>query len=143
MLFLFDMKDHWKISGKIIRGAKQGAYFTQLDWVQKQCQQKLGFRPYPGTLNLEIATENIAKLDTVMARDGIELVSPDSNFCSGLVIPVTIEGIAGAIVAPATDVRVHAKNIIEIISPLGLKDGLEVADGDRVSLTIAGRLEPK
>ena len=39
-------------------------------------------------------------------------------------------------VAPAEDVRVHAKNIIEIISPLGLKDALGVEDGDWVTVTI-------
>ena len=137
------MNKHWEISGKIVSGIKQGAYFTQLDWVQIQCQQKLGFRPYPGTLNLKIATENIAKLETLLMREGIELVSPDSNSCSGFVIPITIEGIAGAMVAPAPEVRVHAQNIIEIISHLRLKDALEVADGDRVSLTIEGRLELK
>jgi CTP-dependent riboflavin kinase len=137
------MKNNWEIIGKIIRGAKQGAYFTQVDWVQKQCRLKLGFKPYPGTLNLEIATENIAKLDTVLAREGIELVSADSNFCSGSVIPVSIEGIAGAMVAPATDVRVHAKNIIEIISPLGLKDALGVDDGDWVTVMIESPLMRK
>ena len=39
-------------------------------------------------------------------------------------------------VAPAADVRVHGKNIIEIISHLGLKDALGVKDGDFVSLIV-------
>ena len=43
-------------------------------------------------------------------------------------------------VAPAEDVRVHAKNIIEIISPLGLKDALGVGDGDRITVTIENLL---
>jgi CTP-dependent riboflavin kinase len=40
-----------------------------------------------------------------------------------------IERIPGAMVAPAADVRVHGKNIIEIISHLGLKGALGVGDG--------------
>jgi CTP-dependent riboflavin kinase len=138
-----DMKDHWKITGKIVSGIKQGAFFTQLDWVQEQCLQKLGFKPYAGTLNLEIVKENMAIIETLQAQEGIELVPPDSNFCSGLVFPITIEGITGAIVAPAADVRVHAKNIIEIISPIGLKDALAVEDGDWVTLTIESPLRHK
>jgi CTP-dependent riboflavin kinase len=130
------MKDHRNITGKIVSGVKQGAFFTQLDWVQEQCLEKLGFKPFPGTLNLEIAIENMAIIGALQAQEGIELVPPDSNFCSGLVFPITVEGISGAIVAPATDVRVHAKNIIEIISRLGLKDALGVEDGDWVTLTI-------
>jgi len=134
------MKDHWKITGKIVSGIKQGAFFTQLDWVQEQCLEKLGFKPFPGTLNLELANENMAVIEAMQAQEGIELVPPDSTFCSGFVFPVTVEGISGAIVAPAADVRVHAKNIIEIISPIGLKDALAVEDGDWVTLTIDSSL---
>ena len=134
------MKDHWKITGKIVSGIKQGAFFTQLDWVQEQCLEKLGFKPFPGTLNMELANENMAVIEAMQAQEGIELVPPDSTFCSGFVFPVTVEGISGAIVAPAADVRVHAKNIIEIISPIGLKDALAVEDGDWVTLTIDSSL---
>ena len=64
----------------------------------------------------------------------IELVPPDSNFCSGYVFPVSVWGISGAIVAPAEEVRVHCKNIIEIISHVRLKDALGLDDGDWVTL---------
>ena len=124
------------LTGKIVSGIKQGAFFTQLDWVQEQCLEKLGFKPYPGTLNLEIAHENMAIIEALNPQRGVELVPPDSNFCSGFVFPITVEGISGAIVAPAEDVRVHGKNIIEIISHLGLKDALGVEDGDWLTLTI-------
>ena len=128
------------LTGKIVSGVKQGAFFTQLDWVQEQCLEKLGFKPFPGTLNLEIANDNMAIMEALQAQEGIELVPPDSNFCSGFVFPITVEGISGAIVAPAADVRVHAKNIIEIISHLRLKDALGVEDGDWVTLTIGSSL---
>ena len=134
------MKDHRKIAGRIISGIKQGAFFTQLDWVQEQCLEKLGFKPFPGTLNLEIPDESVTIIDALQSQEGIELVPPDSNFCSGFVFPITIEGISGAIVAPAKDVRLHGKNIIEIISHLGLKDALGLADGDWVTLTIDSTL---
>ena len=137
------MKYHWKITGKIVSGVKQGAFFTQLDWVQEQCLEKLSFKPFPGTLNLEIANENMAIIEALQAQKGIELVPPDSSFCSGIVFPITVDGISGAMVAPAADVRVHAKIIIEIISHLRLKDELGVADGDWVTLTIESSLRQK
>ena len=130
------MRKNRVLTGRIVSGIKQGAFFTQLDWVQEQCLEKLGFKPYPGTLNLEIAHENMAIIEALNPQRGVELVPPDSNFCSGFVFPITVEGISGAIVAPAEDVRVHGKNIIEIISHLGLKDALGVEDGDFVSLIV-------
>ena len=130
------MNDHLIITGKIFSGAKQGAFFTQLDWVKVQCAEKLGFTPWPGTLNLEIPVDSLSLIEELRPEEGIELVPPDSNYCSGRVFPVSVEGIPGAIVLPAEDVRVHGKNIIEIISPKWLKEALGVKDEDWVTLTI-------
>ena len=123
------------ITGKIVSGVKKGAFFTQLDWVQEQCQKKLGFRPYPGTLNLEIEEETIPIVETLRQAEGIELVPPDADFCTGRVYPVSVMGVSGALVAPAEDVSAHGKNIIEIIAPISLKEALDVRDGDEIMLT--------
>ena len=120
------MKNQLEITGKIIGGAKQGAFFTQLDWVQEQCVEKLGFAPWPGTLNLEIQMGQVPVIQELKVEIGFELLSPDSNYCSGYVFPVLIEGIQAAIVIPADDVRVHEINIIEIIASQYLKDELGV-----------------
>ena len=128
------MNDKLTVTGKIVSGEKKGAFFTQLDWVQNQCQEKLGFKPFPGTLNLEIEEEKILQIEALFKRCGIELVPPDSNFCAGHVYPVSIMGVAGAIVAPAEDVRIHGKNIIELIAPTCLKDAMDVDDGDEIML---------
>ena len=128
------MNDNLIVTGKIVSGQKKGALFVQLDWVQQQCQKKLGFSPFPGTLNLEIEEEKIPHIEALLKRSGIELVPPDSNFCAGHVYPVSIMGVTGAIVAPAEDVRIHAKNIIELIAPTSLKDAMDVDDGDEIML---------
>jgi riboflavin kinase len=131
------MRDKWLISGKIVSGVKQGAFFTQLDWFQKQCLQKLGYKPYPGTLNIEISAEDIPIVEALEQNAKIEFIPPDSTFCSGKAHPVEVEGMPAAIVMPTKEVRVHGNNIIEVISDLGLKDALKVDDGDTVRLTIS------
>lgn len=128
------MTDLFEITGRIVSGAGQGAFFTQLEWVKEQCLQKLGFAPWPGTLNLEIAVDRVDVIEELKEKGGIELISPDANFCSGYVLPISLEGIPAAIVIPADDVRVHAKNIIEILAPERLKDALDVKDGDQVTI---------
>jgi riboflavin kinase len=129
------MNEAITITGKIVSGVKKGAFFTQLDWVQEQCQKKLGFKPFPGTLNIEIAEETIPIVEALQQGDGIELVPPDAGFCSGHVYPVSVMGVAGAIVAPAKEVRTHGPNIIEIMAPISLKEALDVKDGDEIMLT--------
>ena len=89
----------------------------------------------------KVGIYTLAGIESLMVKEGIELVSPDLNYCSGHVFPISVEGIPGAIVFPAQDVRVHEKNVIEIISPQLLKDALGVKDGDCVTLTINRHLK--
>lgn len=129
------MKKKWRISGRIVSGVKQGAFFTRLDWFQEQCLVKLGFKPYAGTLNIEIATDDIAKVKVLEEEAEIEFIPPDSNYCSGKAHPVMVEHIRAAIVMPAEEVRIHGENIVEIISDRRLKNALNLDDGDWVKLT--------
>ena len=131
------MKDKLTVTGIIARGEGKGAFFTQLDWVQDQCREKLGFIPFPGTLNLAIEEKKVPLISALCQKYGPRLDPPDANFCIAHVYPASIMGVTGAIVAPADDVRVHAANIIELIAPASLKDALDVDDGDEIMLVIA------
>ncbi|MGD1968004.1 MAG: CTP-dependent riboflavin kinase [Desulfobacterales bacterium] len=122
--------------GKIVSGAGEGAYFTQIDWVQQQCHQKLGFKPYPGTLNLEIALDDLPKIVTLGQKNGVELISPDPKFCNAKAFAVKLGKINGAIIMPEEKVRIHAENIIEIIAPLNIKATLNVKDGALLSILL-------
>jgi CTP-dependent riboflavin kinase len=130
------MESHLEIMGKIVSGAGEGAYFTQIDWVQQQCHQKLGFKPYPGTLNLEIALDDLPKIVTLGQKNGVELISPDPKFCNAKAFAVKLGKINGAIIMPEEKVRIHAENIIEIIAPLNIKATLNVKDGALLSILL-------
>ena len=84
------MAKDWIIAGKIIGGVKQGAFFTQLEWFQEQCGQKLGFKPYPGTLNLEISGEYLPIVESLNRDEGIEIISPDPKFCNAKAFKVSL-----------------------------------------------------
>lgn len=130
------MGKHLEISGKIVDGAGQGAYFTQIDWVLQQCERKLGFKPFPGTLNLEIPPDDLPIIASLDQKKGIELISPDPKFCNAKAFQVRLEGINAAIIMPEEKVRIHAANIIEVISPLNIKATLKVKDGASVSILL-------
>ncbi|MDJ0985942.1 MAG: CTP-dependent riboflavin kinase [Desulfobacterales bacterium] len=125
-----------EIAGKIISGAGEGAYFTQIDWVRQQCQEKLGFKPHPGTLNLEIAPEHLLLVAALNQKEGIELISPNPKFCNAKAFAVELGKLKGAIIIPEERVRIHAENIIEIIAPLSIKASLNVNDGDYIKVVL-------
>ena len=132
------MEEDLVLTGKIISGTGEGAYFTQIGWVQQQCEEKLGFKPYPGTLNLEISEEFLPAIESLDQKKGIELeiLQAKRQLCNGMVFPIAFSNINGAIIMPEEKVRVHPKNIIEIIAPLSIKASLNVKDGDSVTVVL-------
>ena len=133
------MNKDMTIQGKIVSGVRKAAFFTQLDWVQNQCRDKLGFKPYPGTLNLEIDEETLSAIEALKKEeDGVCLTPVDPQFCEAVVWAVSVGDFPGALIVPSEDVRVHGKHIIEILSPVGLKESLKVNDGDTLTIELKG-----
>ncbi|MBW2064121.1 MAG: CTP-dependent riboflavin kinase [Deltaproteobacteria bacterium] len=124
------------IRGKVVGGVKKASYFTRLDWVQGQCLEKLGFRPYPGTLNLEVGDEVLELLDGMRGEGSITLTPPNKEHCTAQTLPVKMGSVEGAIIIPEERVMGHGKKIVEIIAPLRLKDVLGLREGDMLTVRI-------
>ncbi len=123
------------VKGIVVSGARKAAFFTQLDWVTAQCEAKLGFRPFPGTLNIEILPESLPDMASMQNGKGIELVPPDTTSCTARVIPILIEEIRAAMIIPEEIVRIHGRNIVEAMAPVNLRQALNIEDGDALCLT--------
>ena len=124
------------LRGKVVSGSGKAAFFTQLDWVREQCNQKLGFEPFPGTLNIEIFPGTPADPESLRSQKGIELIPADPSFCIAKVVRASIRGIDAAIVIPEKNVGVHGDHTLEVLAPVRLKTALGINDGDTVEITI-------
>jgi CTP-dependent riboflavin kinase len=124
------------LSGIIVSGAGQAAYFTGLDWVRQQCAEKLHFQPFPGTLNIQLDEKCLALLENLPKRPSIDLISPDPNFCNAKTLPASLQNLHVAIVMPDEAVNIHSQDIIEIIASVNLKETLSLKDGAPVVVTV-------
>ena len=124
------------IRGKVVSGSGKAAFFTQLDWVRVQCLQKLGFEPFPGTLNVNVFSENLSETDQWRNQQAIELIPTDPNFCRARIISVSVNGIDAALIIPEKNVRIHGNQTLEVLAPVMLKAALGVDDGDMVEIAI-------
>lgn len=124
-----------KICGVVKSGVGKGAFFTQIDWVVKQCEELLGFRPYPGTLNVHVCEEDLGNVDGFLSSTDGELVPDDPKFCVARIKKVLVNDEAAALVLPSEDVRVHESRVVEIIASQSLKELLGIGDGDMVTLS--------
>jgi CTP-dependent riboflavin kinase len=130
------MEEKRVVTGKVVSGAQKAAYFTNLPWVQEQCVEKLGFRPYPGTLNINVSEEGLLSVMELRKNEGIILCSPSADFCSAKALPVLVESIECALIIPPEDVNIHAENTLEIMAPVKLKDALGIRDGDLLTIVV-------
>ena len=126
------------IKGVLVSGMGRGAHFTRLDWVKKQCHDKLGFIPYEGTLNVEVAPASLQASRRLRAEDGVSIIAATPGYCPARAVPVSVSGQPAAVILPdaaGCDEAIHGENILEIIAPARLKDALQIEDGDEVTIS--------
>jgi len=129
------------MTGIIFSDLGQAASFMALGWVQEALKERLGFAPFPATLNLRPRAPEDARLWDALRQEseGISLPTADGH-CSARLYRVVIQGpggrpndkVRGAVLLP--DVSGYPKDKIEIVAPVRLKDAFGVQDGDSVTL---------
>ena len=128
-----------RIRGQVVSGEGRGRHFTRLDWARRQFVDKLEIDPYPGTVNLIVEdAESRAVWDRLKDQPGVRIDNPNRGpqDCNGRCYRVSIEGqVDGAIVLP--EVVGYAADQVEIIAAMGIRDALDINDGDSLVLEIA------
>jgi riboflavin kinase, archaea type len=124
-----------EIEGTLCSGLGEGARFTQLAWAAREFREKLGFAPYPGTLNLMLSGAAWAAARSRLQQAAGIAIVPPNGFCAAKCFPVTVNGrIEGAAVLP--EVGNYPTDKFEILAPVGLRQELDLRDGDAVRLRV-------
>lgn len=127
------------LEGVVFTGLGEGAYYISKERYTKQFIEKLGFEPYPGTLNLKLTTDYDVKTRSELeAYPAIEIEgfrNEDRTFGSVKCYPVTIENrVKGALILA---LRSHYDtSVIEIIAPVFLRKHLNLKDGHKVKVEV-------
>lgn len=121
------------LRGKVFSGKSEGEKFIRLPWVKEQITKKIGFAPYPGTLNIKL-DENSTKLKLLKNAKTVE-ISPVAGFCRGKCFKAyLIDNVECAIVIP--EIADYPEDVLEIIAPINLRDKLSLKNGDTVEIKI-------
>jgi len=105
-----------------------------LNRVQELLRERLGFAPYPATLNLRLESEKEIALWKELQREmkGIPVPPPEPGFCHARCFLVEIGGLRGAVLLP--EVAGYPADKVEVVAPVRIKESLHVRDGDRLAL---------
>jgi riboflavin kinase len=127
------------LKGKVITGLGEGQYYISLEGYRTQFREKLGFEPYPGTLNIKLDSQSIELRKRISADIKISgFKNQNRTFGRGSCFNVRISDIKGAVIIPE---RTHyPEDIIEVIAPVNLRQYLNVADGSTVAVEVTNEL---
>jgi riboflavin kinase, archaea type len=127
------------MEGTVFTGLGEGAYYVSKPDYKKQIVEKLGFEPYPGTLNVKLSSDYDIKtrveLEAYPAIEVTGFLGEDRSFGLVKCYPAIIGGkVKGALV---TAMRSHYDaSVLEIIAPVCLRKQLMLKDGHKVKVEI-------
>lgn len=127
------------LEGTVFTGLGEGAYYISKEKYRKQFMEKLGFDPYPGTLNLKLTTEyDLKTRNELEAYPAVEIegfMNEDRTFGSVKCYPVIVQNkVKGALI---TALRSHYDvSVLEIIAPVPLRKALNLKDGHKVKIEV-------
>lgn len=128
-----------EFDGVLVSGLGEGGYYVQLQGYREQFAQKLGFTPYPGTLNLRLTADHFwvkKELESLPAILITSFQTQRRTFGQVKCFRATINNsVEGAIIL--INRTHHDDRIIEIIAPQNLRQTLKLTEGSRVHVSIS------
>jgi riboflavin kinase, archaea type len=126
------------ITGTVFTGLKEGSYYMSRDGYRKQFIAKLGFDPYPGTLNLKVSKENLNERKSLETYPSVYIegfANENRTYGPAKCFRALInDEVNCAIVMP---IRAHyGQDVVELIAPVSLRKKFNLADGDTVHVRV-------
>lgn len=123
--------------GTVVSGLFEGAYYISRDGYRNQIREKLGFEPFPGTLNVRIRQEDFDRRRRLEKHPSAILEGfkdGERSFGSCKCYPLLInDEIKGALIV--ADRTIHDLSTMEIVSPVYLRRHFGLGDGDAVKIS--------
>ncbi len=127
------------LEGRLFTGMSEGSYYVSRDGYRKQFIEKLGFDPYPGTLNLKLSSAFDVKMrGELEARSAILIEGfkgEGRTFGPVKCYPATInDEVEGAVVL--IERTRYDRSVLEVIAPVCLRERLKLRDGSKVRVRV-------
>ena len=121
-----------KLIGRVLAGLGEGRYYISRKGYSDQFSEMLGFKPFPGTLNLKLNEPfRPAKYPPIEIK---EFQDEGRTFGGCSCYKICMKEVDAAIIRP--DWSCYPADLVEVIAPISLKNCLGLSDGDFVSLMI-------
>ena len=140
---LFEPTRPVELTGSVTEGVGEAAGFVSLPGYVERFRERLGYEPFPGTLNVAVDDASEADSYRLEALDGVRIDGWESDgrtYGGVTCYPARIETADGREYDPAhvlvPDRTRHDATELETLAPDRLRDELELRDGDLVTVHV-------
>ncbi|MGI0071030.1 MAG: DUF120 domain-containing protein [Thermoplasmata archaeon] len=123
-------------AGKVASGLGEGRYYLSQPGYVVQFTERLGYAPYPGTLNVRVDRPALRKVDLVGHWTGLRIdgfQASGRTFGGATCFPARMNGHPCHLIHPD---RTHYQDVVEFVAVDCLRDTLHRKDDDPVELEI-------
>jgi riboflavin kinase len=127
-----------ELTGNVTTGMGEGRHYITLEGYMEQFVEKLGYEPFPGTLNVDLTEASIRRRSALSSQEAVHIdgwEDEERTYGPAYCYPATVaagdasyEG-AHVIVPERTH---HDEDQVELIAPDKLRDELDLDDEGRV-----------
>ncbi|MFY9717459.1 MAG: DUF120 domain-containing protein [Thermoplasmata archaeon] len=133
---IFEGPARISIEGAVVSGLGEGRYYLSQPGYVVQFSERLGYSPYPGTLNVRVDGPTQRTLSVIAGWTGIRIdgfQASGRTFGGASCFVARINGRSGHLIRPD---RTHYKDVVEFIAGERLRDALHLKDEDPVKVDI-------
>lgn len=139
---IFERDTMVELTGTVTSGMGEGRHYISLDGYMAQFQDRLGYEPFPGTLNLDLVGESLRRHGRLDALEPLTIDGWETDertygpaYCYPATLAVNDSTYERAhVIAPER--THHGDDHIEIIAPDELRDVLALTDGTEVTVRV-------
>ncbi len=141
---LFEGDADVTLRGVVTSGMGEGSHYISLPGYMRQFRDRLGYEPFPGTLNVELSDESVRTRARMDALDPIRIdgwADDDRTYGPAFCWPATIQTADGTryddahVIAPER--THHGSDQLEVIAPDKLREALSTDDGDTLQIYVS------
>jgi len=139
---VFERDPELTLAGTVTSGMGEGRHYITLPGYAEQFAERLGYEPFPGTLNVELDGESVRSRAALSAIDAVPIdgwADEERTFGPATCYPAELAGDDGTyapvhvIVPERTH---HDESQLELIAPDKLRAELDLEDGTTVAVRL-------
>jgi len=132
------------LHGWVTGGMGEGRHYISLPGYMEQFRERLGYEPFPGTLNVDLEEAAVREQSALDAVDAVPIDGWEDDqrtYGPAVCYPARLEADAGMydrahVIAPER--THHDEDHVEVITPEKLRDALGLEDDDHLAIHIEG-----